>query len=254
MFESIGMDLFITFVSYLLGFGTKKALEIVSDTLPTRRLWRLKGNQAVHIVTANTPENTRIDGNEYAVTGYLSDYLSADRLTSHLRNVFKGLQFSINMESYFNYDSAGDNLIIIGGPVNNPLARKVMGEIDLPFEFQGYSLVNKFKIKEYSPVISEDLENRFIEKDYGLLVNIGNPFDHNRSSRIVIIAGCRILGCYAGARFLTQPYRKIRQSLREQDIRGRALGGKRNFALVVEASGHGHRLVGFPKLIDYEFF
>lgn len=254
MFSSFWGDLLITLIVYFLGLGTKLGLELIKNTRPTKKLWKIKNNADVYIVTANTPIETRVVSNEFAVTGYISEYMAADNITSFLERVYKKIKFEIDMQCYFNYKNVTKDVIVIGGPVNNPLTRKIFDKVNLPFKFVDYDLVNIQNQKVYKSEINIDVAEQYIEKDYCLIVNMMNPLDNDDDSRAIIIAGCRTLGCYAGAKFLTRDYKKISKSLSNMNIDESELQKSNNYALVIETSGYSYSVIGTPKLVDVVIF
>ena len=139
MFTLLTTDILITLLIYLLGISTKKLYDFFNKISPSKAVWKLSPSPRISIVTANTPIETRVDENEFAVTGYVAEYMGADNITSALERIYKNASFQIDMECFFDYRNIIQNLVVIGGPVNNPLAKKIFDKIDIPFELETYS-------------------------------------------------------------------------------------------------------------------
>lgn len=241
MFVTFATNFIITFAIYLLGIGSKKAFEIYHNILPAKRVWKLPKMPKVNVITANTPHETRIDEKEYALTGYVSEYMAADSITSCIEKLYKNVSVQIDMEHFFDYRNITNNMIIIGGPVNNPLSKKLFADMDFPYSFEGFTIVNKHNQTRYTPVI-----NQYIEKDYAYVANFQNPY--NEENRILLFAGCRSLGCYAGAKALSKHYQNplLQNFLKTNE--------DKNYAFIVETNGHTYSAIGNPKIIEFQSF
>ena len=239
MLGNLVMNISVALVVYVLGLISRRALGYFAGTLPTKRVWKLESDPKVHVVTANTPPETRIDQKEFAVTGYITEYMGAAHLSSALKRIYKQAVFYYDMECFFDYRNLRENLILIGGPVNNPATGRLFRELEIPYEFDGFSLVHKKTDRRFDAVITD-----YIEEDYALVVNCRNPFAGSGKSkkRCVLIAGCRTIGCYAGALYLAEHARQLK------------VGKHENYAFVVKIKGHSYSAIGDPELVEIEYF
>lgn len=189
------------------------------------------------IVTASTPERIRIQEDECAALGYITEYMGASNIMYHLNKVYSKIKFDIDMECFFNEKDLNKNIILIGGPVNNRLTRRFLEEINIPFRFEGYTLVDELNNKRYDAVISNDN----IETDYSLIVNWDNPFVPGY--RTIMICGCRTIGCYAGVLFLTESFRELK-----------LMKNQKNHVAIVKTKGGSYHVIGKPALVSFNVF
>ena len=241
--SDIMIDLSISGATFVIGFAAKTIQEYIKEISPARKLWKIndKGNNTVSIITANTPDSYRIDESEYAVTGYVCEYVGASIISSHLKKTYKEIKTDIYMEFEKRYDVT-ENLIFIGGPNHNPLSKKLLSREEIPFYFEEFSLINKKTQQEYKSKASDDSDIQHIEEDYILIINTKSLF--NSKKRIILIAGCRSIGCLAGARYMTEFFKmdsSIIKNLYNYD----------EYALVLKVLSHSINSVGVAEIIDF---
>ena len=115
--NEIVLNLSISGLTFIIGYLSKIFYEYIREIHPFKKLWKLKDNQnnIVNIITANTPEEYRIDVNEFAITGYVCEYLGASIISTNLKKAYKNLNTEIYMEFEDKYKT-DENLVLIGGP------------------------------------------------------------------------------------------------------------------------------------------
>lgn len=241
MIAGITESLIISLLLFILGFYSKRIMTFYSNSLTKRKFWRLNNNNGVTVITANTPEDTRINETEFALTGYVMEYMSADKITSHIDRLYKGMTTSIDMEAYTLDKELRENLVLIGGPITNPKTKKVMERIkNLPYEFRGYALTRKNSEKLYETKFSSD--DSSIDEDYGLIVNCQNPYNYEK--RVIILAGCRNFGCYIGAEQLV--------TMKKNDLN--LISSTSDYAIVVKGMVLNHSNICEISIVDYQEF
>lgn len=128
---------------------------------------------------------------------------------SDLDTTFENLGIERTLPSYADQlhgDELDTNLIVIGGPVANPLSHKILEKLKPCLTF-GYHDSDDFGIydvleqKYYVP--EQDEETQEVQKDYSVVIRAPNPFAPEK--RILLIAGSFGFGTWAGVRFVSSP-------------------------------------------------
>ena len=230
----------------LIGLVSTILYKLVFNTIPSRKLWKFKKKNIVNIVTANTPKETRIVEEEYALTGYVTEFIGASILSNKAEELFSSQKIKIFMSDYITMANATqDDLILFGGPVNNPITAEIMKVYNeyLPFGFQEYSLVSKDGLERFDSIPPSDN----VQKDFALVMNLPNPFDV--SKRVIIVAGCRTMGCLGGAKFLALPKApKLIKKLNKK------YNSKNSYALIIEVNSYAFDILGVPNIIKAKEF
>lgn len=163
-------------------------------------------NNKISIITANTPDDHRFDGNEKVTLGYTYEYMGSALLIGAIKQIYKNkAEISINMQFQSPKRNLKDNLVLFGGPVHNPLTKQVFfGSlenkplIEVPFHFKDFTLVNELNGEIYDALS----QGEYYGEDYALIINTNNPW--NKNKRVIGILGCRSVGCYGAAMFLSK--------------------------------------------------
>ena len=116
-----------------------------------------------------------------------------------------------------------DDLFLLGGPFHNSLTRLFFGltkdKQNIPFyfdTFEGeeatlfYKSYNDIEYKKVKP-IKDPIGNYYCE-DYGLIINIRNPYDSNK--RIIALMGCRSIGVLGATLAFTNFNKKIMNDIK----------------------------------------
>jgi len=129
-----------------------------------------------------------------------------------------------------------ENLIVIGGPLYNAVARDILTNIRCPlgFNIDSYAIESVDGAQKYDPII----EDGSVKKDVGLIVRAKNPYALERT--VIVLAGSHSYGTSAAAQYLLKKGYKHFVSSKD-----------RNIALVVTASVTDHE-VQMPRLISAE--
>lgn len=242
MFKDLSINILVSIITFISGFIFTKVYNFYQYQKPIKRQWQLsdRDKEKVCIITADTPEEYRFDASEYAVIGYITEFMGADIMATHIRKIYKNIDYEIDMACFAKPSDIEYNVILIGGPNHNPYSRKLLDEFNdrLDYYFDGFDLVNKND--SYERYRSNIIQGQ-IELDYCLVINAKSPYNDNK--RIILVAGCRTLGCLAGSRFLTEKIPK-------KDRSGNAIKIKNgsDFAFIIKTRGYQYRVFGRPEV------
>lgn len=196
--------------------------------------------------TAN-PDN--YDKQEHTALGYPFEYMALGEVNSMFRYVYKidkSIACKMAKCSFEeNNPDLQNHLILIGGPPHNSITKHIFDKFEIPFSFgQNNTLIYQPKNESnkstlYHPELANGNED-FFKKDYALILNIRNPYAKDNARRLILICGCRSIGCYGGAVFLSNHLREIKKIVKDSE-----------YALVVECEGNAEGLICEPKLEEY---
>lgn len=141
----------------------------------------------------------------------------------------------------YTYGDLSSNLILIGGPFHNCVTRNFLERMGTswPFRFEDDATLvytdpeGKLPTQRFTPLA---VDEKYYGEDFALIMNVKNPYDPEK--RVIFIAGCRSIGCYGGAIFLSQQLKEIRKKVHWDE-----------YALVVSCSGDAEDLNARPKLV-----
>ncbi len=198
MISELVKDLFINFVIFIIGILFAKLYNLIWWRIPIRKFWKIENDSQVYIVTTSTPENIRIDDNEFMSLGYTIQYLALGKVELILKKIYPNINMIIRMDCYFERYYYDQNLILFGGPIGNDCTNEFLKRLNPPFKFNGYTLIDTRTNEKFQSVI----HNEKIIEDYTLVIKAKNPLDSKKT--IIIIAGCRAPGSLIGALFLSE--------------------------------------------------
>lgn len=227
-------------VGYL--FGVLKKL-LKANTY--KKLMRLSVKDAskssLKFVAANTAQQ---DAEELVTYGFVFEYRAAGELGSTLAKLY-GRDFKISTTmskpTYdYSYAQLDTNLIVIGGPFHNAVTREFLRRMGdtLPFHYEEDASLaytdpaNPQNTRRFTPKV---IDQKYYGEDYALIMNVRNPL--NPEKRVIFISGCRSIGCYGGAIFLSQQLKEIKGKVKSDE-----------YAVVVSCCGDEEDLNARPKL------
>jgi hypothetical protein len=188
---------------------------------PAARLWAINAKLPVHIVTAQDDSDRK---KELTAKVFPAEYIAAVEIRSLLCETLKhpNTEVHVSTSEEFLRDTSkwpACNLISIGGPVHNPVTRRLLADLKPDVRFEGYAVVSGSE-RSYEAVVDDDGEKILV--DYGVVV-LGRNHRAGRSgheSAAVLVMGSRTFGCAAGSRFLTQSdLRDVHRHLGTGDLR-----------------------------------
>jgi len=195
------------------------------------------------IVTANTEQH---DDQELVIYGFVFEYRAAGELGATLAKLY-GPKYRIsttmsklNFENY-TYGQLDMDLIVAGGPPHHAVTREFFRRMgsSMPFHYEEdatlvYTDPKTGGQKRFTP---REVAGYYGD-DFALIMNVRNPI--NPEKRVIFISGCRSIGCYGGAIFLSQQLRELNGIVCDDE-----------YAVVVSCSGNGEDLNARPKYRDY---
>ena len=198
---------------------------------------------SLKFITANTSQQ---DNEELVTYGYVFEYRAAGELGSTLAKLYGPkykISTSMSKDTYnYSYAQLDTDLIVIGGPFHNAVTREFLRRMgdSLPFSYEeDASLVytnptDSSKDRRFTPKV---IDNKYYGEDYALIMNVKNPI--NPQKRVIFISGCRSIGCYGGAIFLSQQLKELKGKIKSDE-----------YAVVVSCCGDEEDLNARPKLCE----
>lgn len=201
---------------------------------------------SIHFVTANTGH---YDGEEMVTLGYIFEYMSVGEIKacfSKLYSPYPSMTTNMSPEHFesVKLKDLKQNLVLIGGPFHNRITGALLARmVNCPFHYDSDATLvytspegkeDRFTPLAYDPD-GVSGEKPYFESDYCLIMNIKNPWDS--SKRVILISGCRSVGCYGGAVYLSSRL----SELRKKDLAD-------EYALVIQCDGEREDLVSPPQL------
>lgn len=198
----------------------------------------------INCITANTGQ---YDEGELVTLGYVFEYIAVGELRVAFKNLFKHIDISAKMSPMEFGDvhlrDLKSNLILIGGPFHNSVTRELLfsGKFDFPFRYDDdanlYHDNGDGTCDVYKPQQS-NLNSNFYELDYALIINIRNP--KMPSKRLIALIGCRSIGCYGAAYFLSHKLKSIHKEIKDDE-----------YAIVVRCECDEEDIISTPEFIKY---
>jgi hypothetical protein len=216
-------------IAYAFGWFSRSAWRLVSQVRPAQSVWRLSRGQEICFVTASYKGSSRAQPTSVEIP---YDYAGMTELYAELTALYRGGQLSHCEADAFDWNRAQRNLVVLGGPKRNRVARTLLAKFESPIEFVDVDLLVKPADRRYSTSASGE-----VKQDFCLVLAGPNPYAPDK--RVFVIAGCRSFGTLAGSRALLRPT--------ISKLRG-PRGWKRQFAMVVKCDVEGE--VVLPPLIQ----
>lgn len=221
-----------------------------------RRVLRFteKDDESVKDVNCITANTGHYDEGELVTLGYVFEYIAVGELRVAFKQLFKHIDIGVKMSpaeyGEMHMSDLKSNMILIGGPFHNCVSRELLfsGKFDFPFSFDDdanlyHDDANLYHDNgdgthdKYEPKQS-DLNNKFYELDYALIVNIRNP--KMPSKRLIALIGCRSVGCYGAAYFLSHKLSKLKKIIKDDE-----------YAIVVKCECDEEDIISMPEFIKY---
>lgn len=203
---SIVVELSGAFLSFVIGLITMKTINFFRDKKPIKSLWKIS-NEKELIIYASTSTNSFTGIYMRPSTG-IGQVRALGHIIESLGKAYdiniKNINLSINqIQNLIEKD-----LILLGGPKNNEISRLLIKKI-APVKRviqtnDGIEWNNNGNYEIYTPVV----ESKKVKKDYGLVIQMPNPFDSNKKSFITLFSGCHTYGTVAASKYFTEHYIK----------------------------------------------
>lgn len=184
----------------LAGQGTVRTVSLVLAELirlkyRLRKLYRFKHPMRIYIVSG------AVKGVSEEVKAAIlagPDARAASLLGATASLLYPDSEVLYVHSSSFPRDSYKENMIIVGGPVNNSCTSDIMDSFEVLPKFS-----DEFELilptgERFTPIYDQ---NDNCKRDYGAIISVNNPFDPTRS--VVLIVGCDTYGVLAAAMVLS---------------------------------------------------
>lgn len=142
-----------------------------------------------------------------------------------------------------------ENLISVGGPINNYVTSKLMSSVSDLVSFEEFILKNNVSNETYETEYEDEDEKTAIQ-DYGLILKLPSPYAQNTD--VLVLAGCDTYGVLAAARAISlhpDGKRTVRQILRKL---GPLLYFKNNYYFGIFRCDVIGNDIGNIKLMDFQ--
>lgn len=221
----------------LLGVLGVYTYRVIFNILPTKRLWKLRDPKNLLICVATS---TRTDTGKYLrpATG-IGQVQALALIFPSLSSAYRDVQVKNILLSDEQMQSRIENdLIILGGPKNNQITRKLLDKLrDLQYLDQIENDIiwrAQPNPKRFTPTVI----NGIVTRDYGIIVRMENPFSPDNNT-VCLFSGGHTYGTVAAAKYFVS-------NLYNQS-RFRKNHGK-NFVMVIGCDVIG----GYPVSINVE--
>ena len=193
------------------------------------------------IITANTEQH---DDQELVIYGFVFEYRAAGELGATLAKLYGPryrISTTMSKRNFDNYTRGqlDQDLIVIGGPFHNSVTREFfrrMGD-SMPFHYDADATLVYTGPGGEQHFTAKEMQDYYGE-DHALIMNVKNPI--NPDKRVIFISGCRSIGCYGGAIFLSQQLKELKGIVKDDE-----------YAVVVYCSGGKEDLDSRPKFCEY---
>jgi len=165
------------------------------------------------------------DEKELGYLGYKCDLFCAKKVQLALQSLYKKSKINIFLECESNYDIQ-KQVVLVGGSAHNRLSKEILSKSHIPYYIDDeHRLINRNAPEIFYE--AKEVNLNFTE-DYALVLNCINPM--NRRNRMVLIAGCRGLGCEAAGQFLYEANKEVHSKLKENP--------NKSFAIILKCTSH----------------
>jgi hypothetical protein len=222
------------FAGVIAGKAWDWAGRYLTTTRPAGKLWGwLADAEPVRIVMSTGLPND----SEYTGSVFPTEAQAAAEIKSYLESTLS------HKASQRLSDGLGENvkddLILIGGPVANEVSRQVLARSEVPFRFDGHTIIQATTGDRWRAKVRTSNGQATVLTDYCLIVRTRNPFNVNRG--VLLIGGSRTYGTLAGARAM------LRNGATEMLNQTKGLG--RHYVAIIETQVHNH-VPGEPRIIQ----
>lgn len=195
-FSLLAVGLITSFVWLVIGWIANRSVREFRHHLPVRRLWGLQDKSELGIVISDPGFS---DKNEHTEFAFHPETRAAVEVESFLVRTYPGLKARLLISSNLSNEWLNKDLVVIGGPVFNPVARDLLLRLPPLARFDEYRLhLSRDGWNQEAEIDSSGV----VVKDVGLVYIAQNPWNHKR--RIIMLAGSRSFGTLAAARAMVR--------------------------------------------------
>jgi hypothetical protein len=233
----------------LLGQTLVRTLSLIIASFFTlryqlRALWYFKRPQRIYVVSGAIATDTPTDVKTAILAGPDAD--AANTLVATIGLIYPKALVSHVYSSALPKEFYKENLIVVGGPVNNTCSKLVLDQVKEMIHFDGFQLFDS--TGQYSATYDEN-DNALV--DYGIVLRISNPFDPTKD--LILVAGCDTYGVLGAATLISLKEEVSKQRSSIQKMLGfKNFFSKKNYYAIVQCSVLGNdisqiKIVKFSK-------
>jgi len=197
-----------------------------------RALWFFRKPQKIYVVSGTIANDTPTEVKTAILAGPDAD--AANVLVATIGLIYPKALVSHVYSSALPKEFYKENLVIVGGPVNNICSKLVLDQVYDLIHFEGFYLCDSSS--QYSATYDE---NDNVLVDYGIVLRIENPFDSTKD--LFLIAGCDTYGVLGAATLISlrEEVSKQRSSIQKM-LRQKNFFLKKNYYVIVKCSVLGN--------------
>ena len=248
-FGEFGYDIFIELLGSIICFLAGVFFGVFREHFYTKRIYnatrlRFNGRQDNVFFRCYYANSGLEDNDESTGMGYHFEYMAHANIVNYLLNYNKNTEIDLKIGP-LSVKQIGDcnltcNTIIYGGPFHNLITGQVFGltkqyhTIPFYFDYFGEEAAALYHIgEEDNPFVpTMNAEKTFYANDYGMIINIVNPY--NSKKRIIAFIGCRSIGVYGASLYFTQNAKELKKKTKKM----------KNYVAVVKCSGDQDNIIG----------
>ena len=180
-------------IPFIIGYVAKSFKDYITNVYPLKSYWKdiLKSGCVIVVPRPQMGEPEMLFG----------DTSAAMSIHSFLQTLAKKEKFELRWSDKIFSEDLNGNLVLIGGPLANPITKAFAETLKLPFSFNSQPTHDIMDLKGrtiFSPI---EIGTNDYSPDYAIVLKTGNP--HNEEKKLVIVAGCHRYGTYGGAKCVT---------------------------------------------------
>lgn len=172
-----------------------------STQAPRQRcFWFNSSVKEIHVICAPEPERTRFAAPNSSDYLYIDNFDDRDALfevSTFLSRAYPDAKVLRHTSDNLSPDILDGNIVVLGGPSNNSLARDLIHTLNVSIEYvQGDNIIQFSSPSGQQTLIhAEKNSEGLLIKDVGYFGRFLNPF--NRNNRVIMCHGCHTFGTLA---------------------------------------------------------
>lgn len=208
------LNLLSNAIWFLGGLFAIRLFIIFRVKLPTQQLWQIADPDKLTIVAA---ASTQTHTGDYVrpATG-IGQVRALALILKSLNKGYRGINIkNIYLSSDSLQERLENDLLILGGPKNNNLAKKFLKEIESlqPLNQIGNNIIRRNDLSQPQndssshTVFCGETDKHKVLTDYGIIIRTKNPFSQD-DKIIILFSGSHTYGTMAAAKYFTELLRK----------------------------------------------
>lgn len=198
LLEGIGLKVTLSVLFLAAGVGLAK----LRETLPSRRLWRIKDPS--HVVISVSHSVASDTGQYLRPSTGIGQVRALALLMPSLRRAYSDLKIqNIYLSSDPLLDRVESDLICLGGAKNNEVTADVLDGLGrCPVSMKDSEIF--WTEGNQTEAFEGEIEQGQVTRDFGLIVRTANPFKPDRT--VIVLAGSHTYGTIAAARYFCEQF------------------------------------------------